>query len=144
MFCFFTLPWLGSQRWTAPVLLFYFFFWWNQFLKPQQKGKSRNCSNRVDDNHRLAVNSCESIFPFSSLFVVCLEHSWLPLPFFSLPLSYCLSLSLSSSFPLVLNAVIIPLFFEVSINSSPPSPTNSPQTYEYMVFLSAGVRWGSP
>lgn len=51
----------------------------------------------------------------------------------SFPLPYCLSLS--SSFPLVLSAVIIPLFFEVSINSSPP-----PLTYECMVFF---MCWGS-
>lgn len=124
-----------------PLCCFFFFswggvvFWWNQFLKPQQKGRSRNWSIRVDDNHTSAVLVKAYFHSVHYLLSVWSTHP----PFFFTP---TVLLPLSFSFPLVLSAVIIPLFFEVSINSSPL--TNSPQTYEYMVFLSAGVWWGSP
>lgn len=120
---------------VAVVVVFFFFLFFsfllNPFLKPQQKKRSKNCSIRVDGNHRSAVLVKAYFHSVHYLLSVWSTHDS-PLPFFH---SHCLTASLllvpagakCSNYPVVL----------WSFHKFQP-PRNSPQTYEYMVFLSAG------
>lgn len=96
----------------------FIYFWMKPIFENHNKREeAKNCSIRLDDNHRLAAPVKTYFHLVHYLLSLWSTHDFPPLPFFFH--SHCLAASLSFSFPLVLSAVIIPLFFEVSINSSP-------------------------
>lgn len=118
---FFTLPWLGSPRWMAPVLLLFKYLFIYFLDETHFENHNKREEAKIAASDLMIITDWLFLWKHISIYftICCLSGPLMtsPLPFFFH--FHCLAASLSFSFPLVLSAVIIPLFFEVSINSSP-------------------------
>lgn len=119
-------------------------------MKLSFKGKKNNRRKKTKQDHSIKFDNNNHRFDvpvkayFHSICTLLDLLSILNIHYTLPPSSACLSPSLPSSFPLVVSAIIIPLFFEVFVKNKIQGPTNNPQTCEYTLLLSIGGPTWSP